>query len=134
MLLNYQKGLVTNAQVEVCQLHTGTSSHIWQVPFPTIERLISSCEVKYLLRECHHYNITLHGDYSKQSIQRTNDFFLMDHLVTSHLSSKVIRKINQCRLYLQVLTLADITTGDGCHINHHMYHGDLTTHRNSTLK
>ena len=127
-------GLVTNAQIEVCQLHTGTESHLWRIPFPTIAKLIPSCEIRYMLQECHHYNIQLCGNYSKPTLQRTNDFFLMDNIFESHFSQKEIIKINHCRLYLQVLMLSDIATGDGCRVDPNMYNGDITTSRRSNLK
>lgn len=44
---------------------------------------------------------------------RENDIFLMEYFQTSRLSPKLMEHLNQCRLYLQVITLADIVSADG---------------------
>ena len=47
----------------------------------------------------------------------------MDRLYQANFSADAILKINRCRMYLKVLTLADISLGDGGFIDPEMYHG-----------
>ena len=48
------------------------------------------------------------------TIQRQGDSFIMDHVLESHkFSAAEIRKINYCRLYLQAITISDISTATG---------------------
>ena len=55
----------------------------------------------------------------------------MDKVFDSGLSSETILKINRCRMYLNVLTLADISLGDGSTIDPDMYQGRQSEHRRS---
>jgi hypothetical protein len=50
--------------------------------------------------------------------QRTNDLFLMDTIMNHlpHFPPKTLKHLNACRIFLQVITLADITDGSGCGI------------------
>ena len=57
-----------------------------------------------------------------QKIQRDHDSFLMDHL-PEDCDKKVSQQINRCRVLLQVLTVADITTSDGTQIDQHFLNG-----------
>ena len=53
-----------------------------------------------------------------EEAQRVNDVFLMDQFTshTPHFTPKTLKRLNACRIFLQVLTLADITDGSGSHI------------------
>jgi hypothetical protein len=56
--------------------------------------------------------------------QRIHDCYLMDSVLAApNFSPKQIRLIHYCRIYLQVLTLSDITLANGTHIDPSMYHG-----------
>ena len=47
-------------------------------------------------------------------LQRENDSYIMDHILASHqFKPAQIRRINYCRLYLQAVTVSDITTNNG---------------------
>ena len=48
-------------------------------------------------------------------IQREHDYFLMD-MFDTHYSQSSLKKLNYCRLYLQVERLSDICTNDGKYI------------------
>ena len=82
-----------------------------------------------MLRETKYFNIQFKGDYAWPTPQRRNDFFLMDRIYESNMSAADILKINCCRMFLNVLTLADITIGDGSTIDPNMYDGIKTDHR-----
>lgn len=50
-------------------------------------------------------------------IQRVNDSHIMDHVLErGNFTPSQIRKINYCRLYLQVVTVSDIATANGTHL------------------
>jgi hypothetical protein len=59
-----------------------------------------------------------------QPLQRLHDCYLMDTVVSaSHFSPKQIRLIHYCCLYLQVLTLSDITLANGISLDPAIYNG-----------
>ena len=83
---------------------------------------------------CEH-EITISGQIIELPIkQRENDSFLMDQLtdITDH--SPTIGAFNRCRLYLRVLTLSDICTGDGISIRSDSFHGEDTSKIKSKYK
>eukprot|EP00957_Ditylum_brightwellii_P126829 9668070-Ditylum_brightwellii.AAC.1 len=54
-------------------------------------------------------------------IQRINDRHIMTMVVQSNEFTPIeMKKINYCREYLGVTTLADITLADGCTLDPHM--------------
>jgi len=119
------------AELELCQLHCGLDSNLFDLNYNSYSYLIPDCEVKFLLRECVHYGIKLIGEYDRPTVQRTNDFFLMSKLLDSTFTQDEISKINRCRLYMKVLTVADITTGSGESIDTDSYNGHASSHRTS---
>lgn len=87
-----------------------------------------------MLRENEHYRVGIKGDYERPTAQRHLAFFLMDRLFYSPFSWADIEKINLCRLYLEVLTLADIASGDGSTVEPDYYNGQRSAQRRSRLK
>ena len=58
----------------------------------------------------------------------------MDSLLITDFTSEEIEKMNCCRLYLKVLTIADLANGTGDHIDVDLYNGKRSTQRHSTDK
>jgi hypothetical protein len=64
-------------------------------------------------------------DTSIQPLQRLHNCYLMDSVVASPIfTPKQIRLIHYCRLYLQVLTLSDITLANGLFLDPALYIGN----------
>jgi Reverse transcriptase (RNA-dependent DNA polymerase) len=62
------------------------------------------------------YKIRLKLDFQNYPLLRENDIYLMDLAIEQQYSTKVFNNINQCRIYLHVLTLSDITDPSGKYI------------------
>jgi hypothetical protein len=59
-----------------------------------------------------------------QPLQRIHDCYLMDSvLANDQFTPKQVRLIHYCRVYLQVLTLSDITLANGTHLDPALHHG-----------
>jgi hypothetical protein len=65
---------------------------------------------------------------------REHDLMLMDFFMTLNFSPSQLQLINRCRLFLQVLTLSDITSADGRTILPNYIKGIQSQDRISTLK
>jgi len=64
------------------------------------------------------------ADLVLQPLQRTYDFYIMDFVVSSRaFSSAEVRRINYCRLYLQVLTGSDMSNATGDRLAPGIRHG-----------
>jgi hypothetical protein len=64
---------------------------------------------------------------------RQNDIALMDYFVSLRLKPKLLRVLNGCRIYLQVIYLSDICSADGSHILCPYKHGHRLPTRTSAL-
>lgn len=84
-------------------------------------------EMKVFLRE---YQLSLKVNIPFPPLQRQKDQYLMDLVYTHDYPKKIISNINQCRLFLQVLTISDITTVDGKYIDLTCYEHKSATRRN----
>ena len=60
-------------------------------------------------------------------ILREHDVFLMSAFLNNQYNDNDRRVVNRCRLYLKVLTLAEIVSGDGKEILHSSWTGEITT-------
>jgi hypothetical protein len=58
---------------------------------------------------------------------------IMDHALTLNFTPPQLRQINSCRIYLQVLTISDISTASGTHILPNILRGRRTEDRVSEL-
>jgi len=58
------------------------------------------------------------------ALMRTGDRFIMDIALQANFKPGQIRRINYCRLYLNVVTVADITNASGTMIDPGMYDGN----------
>lgn len=64
--------------------------------------------------------------------QREGDTYIMDHVLAhATFKPKQIKAINWCRLYLGVVTIADMSNAAGTHILQGMYDGDKTAINNT---
>jgi hypothetical protein len=64
---------------------------------------------------------------------RDHDVSLMDSALKYNFSPQYLREINQCHIFLQVITLADITLADGTHVLPKVLSGEALVDRHSTL-
>ena len=88
-------------------------------------------EVKWLkslrdyLREIHG-SIQLDNDYIP-GLERVHDHHIMDAIIQSNqFTPKEIRQLNYCRLYLQAVTISDITTAKGDCLDPYFIQGNIS--------
>jgi len=66
-------------------------------------------------------------------VYRAGDVFLMDYFISQKLSQHDLKKLNECRLFLQVITLSDIASADGRYIVPEVKAGSKIQFRESIL-
>jgi hypothetical protein len=62
-------------------------------------------------------------------LRRRGDFYLIQAFVSNNFKGQELIRLNRCRLFLRVVTLADISSADGKMITHDAWHGRLDTTR-----
>ena len=93
-------------------LQLGIGSEFLSFPRQAISTDIPLSVAKSLWFFCSKYQITVSTDINCEFL-RENDSFIMEHLYQSNASDEELLTCNRCRIYLQVLTISEITTGDG---------------------
>lgn len=134
---NTQIGLMLVAQLELCNIEVGSGSHLFHLSYKEYSPLLTDCWMKSTWQFIDRYNIDFFGPYSKPALQRIHDEFLMERLIThfrTYFTPKEIRTINKCRIYLQVLTLADIYDSGGRNVCKHIREGHRLKERRSKYK
>ena len=115
-------------------IHTNTEQLRLELGFNTNGNWFTSNTKSYLtpswIRDlftfCDSHSIQLLDNCAALSLQTNNDRFLMQilqchyffmQILQCHYSSSDLRMLNQCKEYLQVLTVSDITTADGRYLD-----------------
>jgi hypothetical protein len=111
--------VLTNILLETLQLVIGSSLPLFHYPSTQI---LKFCTRNWLLNVWE-FLISIHGTIHlerawKLELQHANDVSLMDYFMTHlpPLPPKTLKRLNACRIFLQVITLADLTDGSGTHI------------------
>ena len=76
-------------------------------------KLVTNCWWQDIWREIDATPIRLEAKTAELQLQRANDQFLMSEFIRHGFKNKRLVRLNRCRVYLQVYTLADVCTGDG---------------------
>ena len=105
--------------MENLQLVIGAALPLFQYP---VKQALEFCSCNLLLNVWDFFLSISGRIYLERAwvleAQQVNDVFVMDQF-TSHLphfTPKTLKCLNACQIFLQVLTLADITDGSGSHI------------------
>ena len=74
------------------------------------------------------------GTSTVPELQREHDSFIMDAVLAEGAGFKPaqIRMVNYCRMYLRVITVADISNAAGTHIDSDVYHGEASAINNNS--
>ena len=108
-------GSLLRAAYEECRIESGCKGNLTDIPINNLECITPSW-IKNLIRFLINHNITLEDNLPKLPLQRDGDIHLMNLCEPLKLTVSDIYHVNSCRLFLNVTTLADITSADGCSI------------------
>ena len=114
-----ETGRMLKIELQWCQVQAGTEFNLLRhtkIPIDYIETCWIMCIRDFLRTYNPHVNLT---DASlPNGKQRAGDEFLMDALrLRGNCTYTELKRINACRMYLQVTRLSDITSVDGKRID-----------------
>ena len=115
-----QKELLTSW--ELIQLEVGTDAHISTLPKHR-DSSITHSWLKTLIQSMRQFGISFHLHLPTLQLTRENDVFLMQAFETLAYPPSTLELLNQCRCYLKVISLADITSACGKYILQACYDG-----------
>ena len=98
---------------EVLHLMTGTPTWIFDQHHSQLAKLIDEVWMQSTWEFVLTYHITVFSPKPYFTLPRQHDSFLMPTFIAMDIPTGDLTKINQCRLYLQVLTISDIVDAGG---------------------
>ena len=134
MHYNDVTGHLIRAELEHLHLETGQPSFSFTNRFfDTHSTLLTHSWAVETWRFMQLHAITIDLHLPQFRLRRLNDTFLMPALLNSSIPKTQWKQFNKCRLYLNVISLADLSTGDGMYLREDMLNGifDRGTSRNS---
>jgi hypothetical protein len=117
---------------EALKMELGLNGPLFQHSPTVWHDVVTPSWVRFTWKFLHHYDICVRDDLPDFPMMRENDTLLMANFGRMLFPAMVLAKINRCRIFLQAVTIADITDGSGNKITEEAWHGkpsiNLTPH------
>ena len=121
-----EENLTGQLSMEQMVVEIGLNSPIFPRPYDLLGGLATNCWLKKTWEFVDRHAIRFEDKTPKMTLWRDNDEFLTALFVQHGYQGEALRKLNQCRIYLQVVSVADIATGDGTGIRKAALEGSCT--------
>ena len=129
---------VLGQQIRMCletmQMEAGVKRLILNYNFNKFSELVTPGWMTHMWHFTSGNGYSFQGWDNDLEPQRKNDKFIMEEIMKKGYSKKKLIRLNKCRLYLQVITLADISNGDGDKIAKNFLDGKRDPSRRSRFK
>ena len=113
-------GKLLRVTVELAQLEIGIGRQLFSLDYCDFECLLEVSWIKSLWKFAYDNEITIINRITSMPLpQREGDVFLMEAFQAQGYTNNQLKMLNNCRKFLQVMTLADITTGSGDALTEH---------------
>jgi hypothetical protein len=106
-------GHLLRSSIEQHHMETGWGGSLFEQPLDILEPCTTKTWVRETWRYLRTHSLRLQDATGRPTLRRENDQFLMRTLVSTGYRGAQLRRLNQCRMYLQCTVLSDITSGDG---------------------
>ena len=103
--------------MELVQVYVGSEINFWELPFPAYGCLAPQGWIKHTWESMALSPLVLWGPSLALPRQRQHDVYLMDAFVDCFSDHNMLKKLNECRLFLHATTLSDISTTNGSSID-----------------
>ena len=118
-------GQLLRASAQHLLLELGTGQQLFEHDYRTLGHVATRSWMKHTWQFCSEFGIQLESTLPTLQLQCPNDQFLMEAFQQHY--SKGLDRLNRCRMYLNVCTLAEITTADGRYITQSAWNGQRAT-------
>ena len=107
-------GKLIRVSLEIAIVELGIGRNLFSLDYTRFHCLLSDSWIKSLLRFAHEYGISIVDRITSFPLpKRVGDVFLMEAFEHQGYPKKQLQILNRCRIYLQVVMLSDIMTGNG---------------------
>ena len=126
-------GQQLRGSIETMKVEIGIPDDLFRHSFKDYGGLATECWVKKVWKEASEDGIIIHERTPSLSLRRQGDQFLIPALKDCGYRNSKLQKLNLCRLRLQVITVADVVSGDGRFLLEEAA-ADTTKLRNSSVQ
>jgi len=120
------------------QLEVGSPDQFFRLPFIRYKHLITNTWTTHLWEFLSLADIQLWHAISEPvwtpPLQRDHDSYLVDIILASDFSNSEQRILNEWRMYLNLITVADVATSNGMNLSTDIFYGWKSPERSSTLQ
>jgi hypothetical protein len=106
-------GELIRASLEQLQVEIGLPGYLLQQDYSKLESLATECWLKTVWEFAWTNEIEIYDKSPKLELNRWNDAYLMEEFVRNGFIGHELKKLNECRMFLEVVNLSEITTVDG---------------------
>ena len=129
---------VLGQQIQMCletmQMEAGVKKLILNYNYKLYSKLVTQGWMTHMWRFISENGYSFQGWKNDLEPQRVGDKFIMEEIMKKGYNKEKLIRLNKCRKYLQVITLADISNGDGDKISKKFLDGKRDTSRRSRFK
>ena len=116
---------------DLVQLYVGSETNFWELPFEQYGVLAPDGWMKHTWEALSQTPLTLRGPSLAPPLQRQHDLYIMDAFVDQNLPLDILCQLNEVRLHLQAVTLADLCTANGTALDAQVWDGKFPSSRRS---
>jgi hypothetical protein len=113
-------GQFLTTSFEQLRLETGTSGFMTDTQYTIMKATVTQTWITDLWAFLNHFSIQLRDDIAQLPPRRKNDKFLMNEFINS---GNHLKKLNECRMFLNAVTISDIATANGKELALHAWNG-----------
>ena len=117
------------ATMEQLKLEIGFPCENDDWDLPRFSQCLTNSWIKELLLFCDNEGIALHDTTANLELCTTADRYLMKEFANAHYTPSELKILNECRMFLRVISVSDLCTADLTKITNDAYLGRLTRHR-----
>ena len=121
-------GNLLEANMDLVQFYVGSDQNFWDLPYEMYGMLAPEGWIKHTWEAMSQSPLQLKGPHLSVPAKRFHDIHLMDAFVNFGYDPGSLCLLNESRLYLQAVTLADICTADGLQIDMDIWRGYRSHH------
>jgi hypothetical protein len=117
-------GCLLRDTMSTLRLELGLPGHPFQHSFQDLQHCTTHTYLHSAWEFCNDHGLVLQDNQAQLLPRRASDQFLMQAFVDNGYKNKDLRLLNLCRMWVQAITLADITTGNGLYLRSQTHNGD----------
>ena len=117
------------SNIEQLRLLIGVTEHQGDWFIPKLSTIIPPCWLKDLLTFCQDKQIEIDDPFAQIESNTSQDIPLLPSFIAYNFSEDELRKLNDCREYLRVVTLSDIVSADLQKLERWAYQGKYNKDR-----